>query len=1075
MTSPDPGEYILRDRLSVRVISSRGRVMEKLRDEDLRDEDLLEAAGGFDDMTDEDLLQAVESMEQREEEDGQTGGESRKRKRTKEGTFQFTAIPFRERTAKKYGIKRTSYHLRLANQDLPVGHRNIVRAFEQGLARTIGSMIEGLPAYDRIQVYLGSNRLRSSHTSAHVSVEQWRDPLGASRQILDNISRLLNSNENFEPDDSLQLDVTHISMPKPGLGKPKGKRKKWCFGTDNYSELLKNKRSVFRIKNKDDLCCARALVVGKAVADDDPQTKLVKDGRRSMQETRARQLQEEARVPPGPCGLAQIKLFEIILSDYQLVVVSAEHGHAIVHKGPPCEKQIFLLMHDGHFDVITSMPGFFDKNYFCLECEKGYSTEDYIHHPCNSTKCNACYQMKCHDYDLLKHIEKPELFCPGCNRHFYGQTCRDNHLNRKANGHIVGPDERNVCHTHKKCSVCLQLYTSSSLEHSKHCGLQYCYNCKKEVNMLQHRCYLQCIDKENEDTNKTVFVYFDIEARQDTGNHVANLLCAETSLDDIQHTFKGETCVTEFLGWVHSMANDELVDQTVVVAHNFKSYDGYFVLEELYRQHVSNLEQIVNGAKILSLRLPHVKFIDSLNFFPMPLSAFPKTFGLEELKKGFFPHFFNTVTNQVYVGVVPDVEYYDPDGMSPARRQEFLAWHTEKRSSRHVFDFEKELLEYCQSDVRLLKQGCEKFQKEFQDICGFNPIRYCITIASACNVAYRRNWMPPKKIAVKPVRGWRPNHVQSHAALEWLAWKEHELSSDAASSASFQVTPYFPRIAHARNQGERRIADGRKTYLVDGFDKETRTVYEFQGCFFHGCRACLPRRDAKHPYHTNKTMRTVREETRQKIERLTQLGYTVCEMWECEWQRQKQTDERVRDFVSSLDIVTPLDPRDAFFGGRTNAVKLHHQVQGDEEIHYTDMISLYPCANLECPYPEGHPKFTDQPQTTNIEPYHGLVKCEILPPFDLYHPVLPYRVESKLLFPLCRTCAHQQLAKHFSRRTFECGHDVKERAITGTWTTLELKKALDKKDTGSCTCTRSGILNSGRTTCLISTFEHSCN
>lgn len=189
----------------------------------------------------------------------------------------------------------------------------------------------------------------------------------------------------------------------------------------------------------------------------------------------------------------------------------------------------------------------------------------------------------------------------------------------------------------------------------------------------------------------------------------------------------------------------------------------------------------------------------------------------------------------------------------------------------------------------------------------------------------------------------------------------------------------------------------------------------------------------------------MREETRQKIERLTQLGYTVCEMWECEWQQQMQTDTRIRDFVSSLDIVTPLDPRDAFFGDRTNAIKLHHAVQGDEEIHYNDMISLYPCANLECRYPVGHPKFTDQPRTTNIEPYHGLVKCEILPPYDLYHPVLPYRVESKLLFPLCRTCAHEQLSTHFSRRTFHCGHNVKERAITGTWTTLELKKAIEKR------------------------------
>ena len=168
-----------------------------------------------------------------------------------------------------------------------MGHQTIVRAFEQGLANTIGGMIAGMPYYDRKQIYLGSNRLRSSHTSAHVSVDQWCHPLGTSRQILDNISRLLNSNEQFEPDDSLQLDVTHISMPKPGSGKPKGKRKRWCFGTDNYGELLKNKRSVFRIKNDDELCYARAIIVGKAIADNDPRKESIKDGHNPIQETLA--------------------------------------------------------------------------------------------------------------------------------------------------------------------------------------------------------------------------------------------------------------------------------------------------------------------------------------------------------------------------------------------------------------------------------------------------------------------------------------------------------------------------------------------------------------------------------------------------------------------------------------------------------------------------------------------------------------------------------------------------------------------------------------------------------------------
>lgn len=89
------------------------------------------------------------------------------------------------------------------------------------------------------------------------------------------------------------------------------------------------------------------------------------------------------------------------------------------------------------------------------------------------------------------------------------------------------------------------------------------------------------------------------------------------------------------------------------------------ILEELYKQHVTNLSQVVNGAKILSVDIPNVKFIDSMNFFPMAPSNFPKTFGIQELKK----------ENQNYVGYMPDKSCYDPDGMSPSRKQEFLAWH----------------------------------------------------------------------------------------------------------------------------------------------------------------------------------------------------------------------------------------------------------------------------------------------------------------------------------------------------------------------------------------------------------------
>lgn len=561
--------------------------------------------------------------------------------------------------------------------------------------------------------------MRNAYTSANVSIEQWRDPLGASRQVLSNISNLLNSNENFEIDDTLQLDVTHITMPTHGTGPLKGKRKLCCFGSDNYGELLKSKRSIIRIQNDDDLCCARAIIVAKAKADGDERLTIIRDSRCHLQEdlVRALALHEEARVPIGPCGLDQIKLFEIVLDEYQFVVVSAEHGHAIVHKGPESNKQIILLMHDGHFDVITKLPGFFNSNYFCLRCEKAYFTEDFRHHNCHKTKCHACFQSNCPDYEMLKHTNRPELPCKDCGQHFYGVTCHVNHLTRKVNGHLVKHSEKNVCKSHKKCSTCMHVFSSSAQEHMKHCGLQKCPSCSKEVNILQLKCYLQPIKKKkrkqrNEEDGEqpkdhSVFIYFDTEARQDTGNHVANLLCAETDQNDVQFTFKGEQCTQEFLQRVHTIANQQDVEKVIVVTHNFKGYVGYFILEELYKQHVTNLSQVVNGAKILSVDIPNVKFIDSMNFFPMALSNFQKTFGIQVSKKGFFPHFFNTEESQNYVGYMRDKSYYEPDGMSPSRKQEFVAWYDEKVKVH--FGFQRELLTYCQSDVRLLKQGCMKF------------------------------------------------------------------------------------------------------------------------------------------------------------------------------------------------------------------------------------------------------------------------------------------------------------------------------------------------------------------------------
>ena len=78
-----------------------------------------------------------------------------------------------------------------------------------------------------------------------------------------------------------------------------------------------------------------------------------------------------------------------------------------------------------------------------------------------------------------------------------------------------------------------------------------------------------------------------------------------------------------------------------------------FVLQQLYKEHHTVQDQICVGTKILSLQTGDLKFIDSLCFLPFPLASFPQTFGISELKKGFFPHLFNRLENQDYIGPSP--------------------------------------------------------------------------------------------------------------------------------------------------------------------------------------------------------------------------------------------------------------------------------------------------------------------------------------------------------------------------------------------------------------------------------------
>jgi hypothetical protein len=105
---------------------------------------------------------------------------------------------------------------------------------------------------------------------------------------------------------------------------------------------------------------------------------------------------------------------------------------------------------------------------------------------------------------------------------------------------------------------------------------------------------------------------------------------------------------------------------------------GNKMIGEGSKEHRCGWEKCRNCYKIV-IKSINLRIIDSSNFVQGPLKNFPKTFGLKELKKGYFPHFFNTTENQNYIGKIPDTKYYGVNSMKPKEREEFLEWHKQKR------------------------------------------------------------------------------------------------------------------------------------------------------------------------------------------------------------------------------------------------------------------------------------------------------------------------------------------------------------------------------------------------------------
>ena len=271
-------------------------------------------------------------------------------------------------------VEKNRYSGKLRQQRNPTEDDNLGYEVADAIQRALNTSLEkqNLQPQDRVNFTLQSEAFSAANNhcfqSTQFNAQEVATGTPRFNTYLQALAQQLNSSQSFAPEDDFSMEVTTIRMPRAASGN--GKRR------DPIKSIARKtiKRSRISIKNKDNLCCARAIVTMKAWADEKAHTmppvsyQTLRRGHK-QQETLAKTLHREAQVPEGPCDLEAIKQFQTYLTSYQIKVLQLGPPHMVIYAGPPVDtnKQILLIQDGTHFDGCTSYGAFFNKSYFCHE------------------------------------------------------------------------------------------------------------------------------------------------------------------------------------------------------------------------------------------------------------------------------------------------------------------------------------------------------------------------------------------------------------------------------------------------------------------------------------------------------------------------------------------------------------------------------------------------------------------------------------------------------------------------------------------------------------------------------------
>lgn len=760
------------------------------------------------------------------------------------------------------------------------------------------------------------------------------------------------------------------------------------------------------------------------------------------------------------------KLDEVLNQDnYKLIVYSglteASKCYGRPYQpGDENKKKIFLYLNTKkkHYSAILSVKAFFMKNYWCDHCER--VLDNKWHSNCRGSVCGMC-MSRCHieegPEDLVDVIPVPTA-CNDCGITFRNGKCYKNH----------GPG---TCTSRRMCKLCSCFYDQKKLKGGAHvCNTAYCRKCKS-YESIPHRCYIKKkAERKNQKLVDQNTIYFaaDFETTQEEEitigdkimyKHNANLVHAAAFCSlcrDKEFTENDPPCIKcgprersidnfddekvsvakELLEHVNRVCSPrDLADgrkmpgqKGIILMHNARGFDSHLLLQMILNDPDYEVDLVIlNGLMILIMNLVNkhtkikIKVIDTLSFAPAALSALPKCFKIANVEKGHFSHQFNKKENYNYNSPnLPPLETFDADNMSADKRAALLAWYEEAQreltENGGTYNFKNELRKYCANDCYILRRAMTSYRAMFLPF-NVDPFQETFTLASLANTVLLRNFYEEDTIGVLP----KTDSYRSDQSGEGRVFLCKVIEDRG-----------LPDLQCSLNGCEAVILGA----PVDGYDPATKTVFQFHGDFWHACRHCYKNLNSIKDPTLRAAMRLRRMQTEMRTKLLRQKGYIVEEIYECKWREQMAADPVTYNRLKSDPrvVMEPLRSRNAFFGGRTNAIKLFYEAKEGEILRLLDFKSLYPTCNKYFTYPVKHPNVytSNFPSILDVD---GLVCCRVLPPGRLFHPVLPEKIDGKLVFHLCTKCAHDKQDTY-------CTHTDAERSFVGSWVSYELQLAI---------------------------------